>query len=225
MRHRRRLNPETHEELERRIREQFPALFITLVSVLVGLALADLIGEARSRLILWPLTPDTLRTWGEFSGNLFVGLGLWIWYAHIGISRRGIPSLADSLIAFTLPLCLLVGNSFVGLDAMWPWLYWAAAFMTLSLLTNIWNFRVLRHETELASFHRLGRLSGYSSAFLLGAPSYAALGWADQHHLLPPLAQTLLALTGTPVALLVAHVFLRDWQRAVRAPHDPDEPD
>jgi hypothetical protein len=74
MRQRRRTAPETHEELEHRIREQFPALYITLVSVLIGLALADLVAEARAHMALWPLTVDTLRTWGELTGNLFSAL-------------------------------------------------------------------------------------------------------------------------------------------------------
>src|ERR1700734_2041347 len=38
-----------HDDLESRIKDQFPSLFIMFVSVLVGLALADLVAEARAR--------------------------------------------------------------------------------------------------------------------------------------------------------------------------------
>src|SRR5579863_10538449 len=93
----------SREDLEIRIKEQFPALFITLVSVLIGLALADLVSEARGRMVLWPITLHSLRTWFELSGNLVSALSAWVIYAHMGISRRRIPSLADAIIAFTLP--------------------------------------------------------------------------------------------------------------------------
>src|SRR5579862_1918910 len=106
MRQRRRANPETHEQLEHRIREQFPALFITLVSVLIGLALADLVAEARARMVLWPLSLSTLRTWCQLSANFFSALGAWVVYAHIGISRRRIPGLSDAFIAFSMPIIL-----------------------------------------------------------------------------------------------------------------------
>jgi hypothetical protein len=215
MRHRRRVVPETREELEHRIREQFPALYITLVSVLIGLALADLVSQARERMMLWPLTIDTLRTWGELTGNLFSGLAAWTIYAHLGISRRRIPTFADSIIAFTLPLFLLLLNSYVGVAPMWKWLYFAAGFLVFSLATTLWNFHILRQETELASFRRLGRLTGYPLIFISGIPFYAVAGWADQSGYLSPLLETLVAWIPAPSALFACFVFLREWNSAI----------
>jgi hypothetical protein len=190
---------ETRESLKDRIKDQFPALFITLVSVLIGLVLADLVSEARSRMHLWPITLMTLRTWCELSANGFSALVGWIVYACIGISRRRIPSLADAFIAFILPLLLLVGTSFVGLNAMWPWLYFASCFLALSFLTTIWLLHIMRlEETELASFSSLRRPGGYLSIFAMGAPFYAVAGWADQHGYLSPLLEVLCAGTETP---------------------------
>jgi hypothetical protein len=223
MRNKRRVAPETGKDLEHRIREQFPALYITLVSVLIGLALADLVAEARMRMVLWPLTLDTLRTWGELTGNLFSALAAWVVYAHIGISRRRIPTLADSLIAFSLPLFLLLLNSYVGVTPMWKWLYFASAFLVFSLATTLWNFHILRQETELASFRRLSRITGYPIIFITGIPFYAADGWADQNHLLSPLLETVCALIPAPSALFLCHVFLREWRTAIDASHYAEE--
>jgi hypothetical protein len=223
MRHRRRANPETHEELEHRIREQFPALYITLVSVFIGLALADLVAEARAHMALWPLTLDTLRTWGELTGNLFSALSAWTIYAHLGISRRRIPTFADSLIAFTLPLFLLILNSYVGVTPMWKWLYFASGFLVFSLATTLWNFHILRLETELASFRRLGRLTGYPVIFITGIPFYAVAGWADQSGYLSPLLETLVAWIPAPSALFACFIFLREWRAAVSGSHHVDE--
>ncbi len=223
MRHRPEPIAETRENLERRIREQFPALYITLVSVLIGLALADLVAEARVRMELWPLTVDTLRTWGELTGNLFSALAAWTIYAHLGISRRRIPSFADTVIAFTLPLFLLLLNSYVGVAPMWKWLYFASAFLVFSLATTLWNFHILRQETELASFRRLGRLTGYPMIFISGIPFYAVAGWADQNGYLSPLLETLVAWIPAPSALFACFVFLREWSIAIGDSHGADE--
>jgi len=219
MRHKPKRFAETHEDLERRIRDQFPTLYITLVSVLIGLALADLVAEARARMELWPLNLDTLRTWGELTGNLFSALAAWVVYAHLGISRRRIPNLADSLIAFTLPLFLLLLNSYVGVTPMWKWLYFASGFLAFSLATTLWNFHILRQETELASFKRLARITGYPIIFVTGIPFYAAAGWADQHAYLSPLLETLAAWIPAPSALFLCHIFLREWRTAIDVSH------
>jgi hypothetical protein len=204
-----------HGDLESRIKEQFPSLFIMFVSVLVGLALADLLAEARSRMVLWPLSLRTLLTWFELSGNVLSALGAWIVYAHIGISRRHVPSLADAMLTFTLPLTLVFGTSFVGLPQAWPWFYFASTFLTVSLLTTIWHLYILRSESELATFAILGRPAGFMSVFATGIPFYAAVGWADQHNYLSPLAEVLCAAIAAPSALIVCHIFLRDWRYAI----------
>jgi hypothetical protein len=223
MRHRDKPGAETHAELEHRIREQFPALYITLVSVLIGLALADLVAEARVRMELWPLNIDTLRTWGELTGNLFSALAAWVVYAHLGISRRRIPTFADSLIAFTLPLFLLILNSYVGVAPMWKWLYFAAGFLVFSLATTLWNFHILRLETELASFRRLGRLTGYPMIFITGVPFYAIAGWADQNGHFSPLLETLVAWIPAPSALFTCFIFLHEWRTAIGDSHQAGE--
>jgi hypothetical protein len=203
------------EDLEERIKEQFPVLFVTLVSVLIGLALADLVAEARMRMVLWPLDLSAVRTWCQLSANFFTALGAWVVYAHIGISRRRIPGLSDAVIAFSNPLTLLFGNSFVGVEPAWPWFYFATVFLMISFVTTLWLSYTWRSETEIASFRRLLRPGGFLSVFASGVPLYAAAGWADQHHYLSPLAETLIAATATPAALTVCHLFLRDWRQAI----------
>jgi hypothetical protein len=203
------------ESLEDRIRDQFPTVFITLVSVLVGLVLADLVAEARARMVLWPLDPGTLRTWFELAANTVSTLVAWIVYSHIAISRRHIPSFADALIGFSLPFVLLIGTTFVGTRNAWPWFYFASAFLALSFASTIWLHRVMRLEQELATFGHLLRRDGYTSIFLLGAPFYLAVGVADQHGLLSLWLEDICAAVAAPSALLACHLFLRDWHYAI----------
>ena len=53
--------------IEQRVKEQFPGLLITLVSVLVGLVFADLVNLARSQMELWPLSLETTSSAPAFS--------------------------------------------------------------------------------------------------------------------------------------------------------------
>ena len=127
--------------------------------------------------------------------------------------------MADSVIAFALPLYVLLMNTFVGVAPLWKWLYLACGFLVFSLGTTIWNFHILHHETELASFKRVSRLTGYSFTFVTGIPFYALTGWADQHGFLSPLLETIVAWVAAPSALFACHIFLRDWQRAITDSH------
>ena len=103
-------------DLEGRIKNQFPTLSITLLSVLIALCFSDLVAEAHSRMTLWPLNVGTLRTSGQIFAMGTCALSSWVFLAHIGISRLR-PTLEGSLIVFLTPVPLLIGNSFVGLAA------------------------------------------------------------------------------------------------------------
>lgn len=205
----------TGGELEARIKHQFPALFITLLSVLVGLVLADLVSEARARMVLWPLNLETLRTWGQVTAHGASAMTAWIVYSHIGASRERIPSLSDSLVAFIVPLTLLLALSLIGKREIWPWFYYASFSLVVSLVTSMWLLHLSRDEPGMAHLSRLLLTRGYFVIFYVGIPSYAAVGWFDQHGFLSPLVEVAFSAVPMPTALLASHLFLRDWRDAV----------
>ncbi len=201
--------------LERRIKLQFPALFITLLSVLIGLVLADMVAEARTRIELWPLNVETLRSWGQLGAHTASALTAWIIYSHIGISHERIPSLSDSVVAFIVPLTLLLAMSMIGRELIWPWFYYGSFSLVVSLATSMWLLHLSREEPEMARFAHLLRTRGYFVIFYVGIPVYAAAGLFDQLHLMSPLVQLLFAIIPLPSALTAAYLFLRDWREAV----------
>ena len=164
--------------LEDRIKHQFPALFITLLSVLIGLVFSDLASEAHARMTLWPLNLGTLRTWGQIFAMGTNALGVWIVFAHVGISRLRIPSLADSIIVFLVPIPLLFANALVGQKDIWPWFYYASGYLLIAFATWLWQVRMASAESELASFARLTHPLGPALVLYTGIPFFAAAGWA-----------------------------------------------
>ena len=201
--------------LEDRIKQQFPSLFITLLSVLIGLVFADLVSEARGRMTLWPLDVGTMRTWGQIFAMGTNALNCWVFLAYIGIARLRIPTLDDSLIVFMAPVPLLIGNSFVGLKELWPWLYYASFYLFMSLMTTIVQVRTASAENELASFARITKPFGPLLVLYIGIPFYAAAGWADSRGMLSPVTEVLLAVSATPAALSFMWLFFRSWRRAI----------
>lgn len=199
--------------MEDRVKEQFPALFITLVSVLVGLVFADLVNEAETRMTLWPISVGVLRTWAQIAGMGTSALIVWVVYSHIGIVRRPIPSISDSVVAFVVPIPLLIGNTLIGRETIWPWLYYAGFYLGISFLTVRWLGRMVR--AEHASFSRITRPTGLMLVFYVGVPAYFAMGWADQHGWLSPWMEIVCAGSPAPTALVGIHVFLRDWRQAI----------
>jgi hypothetical protein len=141
----------------------------------------------------------------------------WIVYSHIGVSRERIPELADSLVAFIVPLTLLLAMSLIGREEIWPWFYYASFSLVVSLATSMWLLHLSRAEPGLARLGRLLRSRGYFAIFYAGIPTFALAGWLGQLNLLSPLAEVLVAMIPMPTALLAAYLFLRDWREAITA--------
>ncbi len=201
--------------LELRIKEQFPGLFITLLSVLIGLVFSDLVSEAHVRMTLWPLNVGTIRTWGQIFAMGTNALTCWVFLAHIGISLLRIPTLDDSLIVFLVPVPLLIGNSLVGLKEIWPWFYYASFYLAVSLGTVLLQVRMASAESELASFTRIDGFFGPTLVLYIGIPLYAAAAWADSHAMLSPVTEMLIAASAAPAALCFLWLFFRSWHRAI----------
>jgi hypothetical protein len=198
-----------------RVTQQFPSLFVTLVSVLIGLVLADVVNEAQARMTLWPLNPQTIFTWLQLIAIVSTSVTAWIVYSHIGISRHTVASLPDTLITFLTPAPLLIMTALTGRATSWPWFYGGGVYLLLSLITAIWQNLLALREPELASFRRLLRPSGYLVVLYGFAPVFLVLGWLDQAGYMPMWLRMAAVAGVVPASLICSHLFLRDWRIAV----------
>jgi hypothetical protein len=202
-------------EIEDRIKHQFPALYITLFSVLIALVFSDLAAQAHARMTLWPLNVGTLRTWAQIFTMGTNAMVAWVVFVHLGVSLLRIPSLPDSIVVFLVPIPLLFANSLVGQKDIWPWFYYASGYLVIALGSWMWQVRMASAESELASFTRLADPLGPALVLYVGIPFYAAVGWVDSHGLLSPLAELLVAMSPIPAALVLAQLFFHGWHRAI----------
>jgi hypothetical protein len=205
------------ESVRARVIAQGPAVILTLVSVLVGLVLSDLVTEARTRMQLWPLSLAALRTWGQLLANGGSGVAVWIVLAHLGIARQRTPHVAETLSAFAPPVMLLAATTFVGRAEIWPWFYFASLYLAASLVAIVVNVRLTMDQPGGARFARVLRPTGVLSVIYLGVPGYLIAGVLDQTGHLSPALEAVAAWTGTPANMAAVGLFFRDWRAAVEA--------
>ena len=164
---------------------------------------------------LWPLSLSTLRTWSELLANGAAALSAWIVYVHVSIGRRRVPTLWDSLIAFLVPICLLIATSFIGTSASWPWFYAMSIFLAISVATSAGHILLALREQELAPLRSMLRPTGHLGVLAGSAVAYAATGWADQRGWVSPSGEVILAGAATPMAFLISYIFFREWHGAI----------
>jgi hypothetical protein len=211
-------------ELRARVGEQAPAVFITLVSVLIGLVLSDLVMEARARMHLWPLDFLALRTWGQLAANGAAALSVWAILAHLGLARRRTPNLLETASAFGPPLLLLATNTFVGRAEFWPWLYGATSYLLTAAVTDSLNVWLTMDQPGGRRFAPLLDPRRHTLVVYLSIPIYLAGAITGQRGWLPPAGELALAFAPLPATLLVVWLFFRDWRAAIDDDGGPGSP-
>lgn len=198
-----------------RVIDQSPSVFITLISVLVGLVLSDLVTEARARMHLWPLDFMAARTWGQLVGQGTCAVSFWVLLAHLGLVRKRFPDLLETISAFVPPVILLAAATFVGRSTIWPWFYLAGLYLCAGVAVLNVQVRITMSQPGGAAFRRLLRPTGPFSMIYLGAPTFLLAGVLDQRGLLPPSVELALAVAPMPMSLMVAWLFLTDLRNTL----------
>lgn len=202
------------EHLEARAATLFPSLYLTLVSVLVGLVLSDLFSEVHSRMILWPPTIETARTWCQVLGNTLAVFAAWVTYSHLGLLKRRLPTVWDTLDAL-LVLITIPSNAQVGRHEAAGWFLAAAVWNLLgacAVRINLWQ---ATSEPALAHLRRIGRFGGPFTYLYAGAPAFAAMSALSYLRLTTPAVELAAAATAPAAAVFVTISFLREWRAAI----------
>jgi hypothetical protein len=201
-----------------------PTVYVTLVSVLIGLVLSDLVTEARARMHLWPLDNLAIRTWGQLLGNGTSAINVWTVLAHLAMARRRIPDLLETVGAFGAPVLLLIATSFVGVPLVWPWFYGAGIYLAMCALATIINVRQTMDQPAAERFGVLLRTRGFLGALVLCSAVYLAAGVIDQAGLLAAPLEMALVLAPVPASVVIIALFFRHWSAALHEiPKSPDK--
>jgi hypothetical protein len=195
-----------------------PAVFITLMSVLVGLVFSELFTEARGRMRLWPLDFATVLTWAQLIATGTAALSVWMVTAHLGIVRRRIPQLSEALSCLGPPLLLLTLTSFVGRTDAWPWFYGASAYLVACSLAFVTLVRQAIDQSGGGRFAYLLRPSGCMLILGGGVPVYLACAILDQRGWIGSTMELVLTISTIPASFVVDWMFFRDLMFTVEDP-------
>ena len=201
-----------------RIIDDAPIVFITLVSVLVGLVFSELVNEARGRMRLWPLDFAAVLTWAQLIATGTAALSVWMVTAHLGIVRRRIPQLSEALSCLGPPLLLLVLTSFVGRGHAWSWFYGAGAYLVACSLAFVVLVRQAIDQPGGGRFARLLRPSGCMLILGGGAPVYLVCAILDQRGWIGNTLELALTVSTIPASFVVDWMFFRDLRFVVEEP-------
>jgi hypothetical protein len=199
------------------IKDKSSDVFVTFVSILIGMALADLVEEARARMHLWPLDHQALVTWAQIAAIVGTAMSAWSGYAHLGIARRSVPWFGEAVSATAAPLLLLVVNSFTGRDLLWPWFYAAAMYLFAALLSLVASVHYVRRADDDLDMSRLLHPLSCAGVLYVGVPSFVAAGLLEQRGWLPTQAVIPMLLGGAGASVAFSLLFFRDWRRALAA--------
>ncbi len=167
------VKPPRHEIIRRRLKQSYGPTYLTVLSMIQGVALGDLAsvvasGHQRFTLVQWALTLNTfgvlIIVWNVFN----VQSALWIW----------IPDVRDGAVPFVVGALELYLNQAITMSQS-TWLF-ALALIGITGAVGTWHIW-WRSSHERENFELLDRLHGhirmYACYLLVGSALALALAW------------------------------------------------
>jgi hypothetical protein len=190
------------DQIRTRLEDNYSAIYITLVSVMLGLALDDVVSIMRS------IENLTLFTWVTAIFSVHVIFNAWVGYASAASAVRLVPSVWDALNVFVLSVAHFGLNSAIG-EAPIVFFYSASCYSAIAggvVYYNVW--RVNQDDAiklELATFRIIFWINAIGSAMFLIA------GILAHQSFLTSAVQTSIVALGIPFATLWIYTYLKVW--------------
>ncbi len=200
---------------EHRLRENYPAIQITILSLIIALVYENLISEMRAQPVLFEYSPEVAFLWGQCV--FMIASPAIFWFAHslFACSVRPVYSRADALapIGAALAFNVMVANLGASSGAYW--------MMGMGLLAAIGFFALgqfnggYRSDSEVSvstDAHTLSRrimfVLGLGTVLVAGLLQAGILGYA--------VAGGFMALASCVGVFGILSVWYREWRAVLR---------
>lgn len=140
--------------LRARAQENFPAVLLTLISIIQALALELLWAKITGTENLFRADMEALVNWGMVSVSLLGILQIWIMYSSMVMGFVWLPGLRDSIFPFIIGLqeFMLVSLIDTEFEGLWL-LVLASIFLSANIITHL-SLRRARQEPANELFFR-----------------------------------------------------------------------
>jgi len=167
-----------------RAKELLPSVLLTLTSILQALALEVLWTSASSATHLWDGGAAALAGWLQIAAVVETAVLIWIFYAHILMRFRWVPTMRDSIVPFGLGLGQFALAELLRPEQVVLWCLVLAALFAYAMACSIAIFRSAAADPDNAWYfaeHEPDFVERYGPAIatvsvLLGIAALAA--WA-----------------------------------------------
>ena len=141
-------------KLRARAQEHFPAVLLTLISIIQALALELLWAKVTGTEGLFRTDMAALVNWGMVSVTLLGILQIWIMYSCMVMGFVWLPGLRDSIFPFIIGLQEFMLVTLIGTEYEGLWLLvLASIFVSANIITHL-SFKRARQEPENEQFFR-----------------------------------------------------------------------
>jgi hypothetical protein len=189
-----------------KIEKLFPSVYITLISILLGFAVEDVIGQLRE--IAQINIYLALSAIGILSGVI----AAWIGYSFVSMTQERLPRVLDAVHVFFLAFGFYILNTTLGMEV---WRYFSALFVihVVALFATIYNVNILMQSLSTGDNWRI--FLPNSLVFLIAIIIYPIAAWMSFNATLPRGIELSLIAYYTISNILWAYFFYRGWSKII----------
>jgi len=189
-----------------KIEKLFPTVYITLISILFGFAVEDVVTRLRE------LAPIDIFTALSAAGILSGIVAAWIGYSFVSMTQERLPRLMDSVNVFMLAFCFYILITTLGMEIWW---FFAALsfYQCAALLATIYNGNILLQNLSTAYDWRIflpNRLVAVISCVI-----FSAGAWMSHKGVLPSEIALSLIACYIITNILWVYFFYRGWSKLI----------
>ena len=128
---------------QEKIEDLFPSVYITLISILFGFAVEDVITRLRE------LAPLDMYTLLSAVGVLSGIMAAWIGYSFVSMTQERLPMVMDAVHVFLMAFCCYIVITTLGMEIWW---FFAAlcVYQCVALYATIYNGNLLMKSLSTA---------------------------------------------------------------------------
>ncbi len=108
-------------EIRKRAKENFPAVLLTLVSIIQAIALESLWDHVSHHPELFEATWPAFLSWLQVAVTLNLIIMIWLIYVGLLLRMRWTPTQSDSALPFLVGLAEFAMIAMMGPDNLWAW--------------------------------------------------------------------------------------------------------
>lgn len=186
------------------IKQHYSTVYITLISILLGIALGDLIGVFRS------ISSPTYFEWLSLLYIVLIIMNTWIAYSLHSISIKAIPTPADAINVFTISIAHFVLNSFLGKEHYL--IYCAVAFYSI---VSIFTFAYLAKRSfnqpeDKYKVKKFRKLIAFNS---IGVIVTLVIAYLSYQQFLSKMAEIIIFGLGYFFVIMWLYLYWNTWKK------------